>query len=302
MFPTTAVRKSVTTSDGVRLSYLEAGEGQPFVMIPGWSQTAIQWHHQIEHFAKTHRVVALDMRGHGESEKPDFGYRVYRLAKDVRDVMEALDLTDAVLMGHSMGCSVIWALYDLYGPERISALVLVDQSAFLADHPGMGDEERALAGAIFTPAACYDTVMALAGPESLAATERFVGGMFTPEAPRDLVAAVIDLNLAFPRHHSGTLIIDHVHNDWRDVIRRITLPTLTVGGRVSLVPWTSVVWQASAIAGAEVEIFEADEGGAHFMFMENPERFNARVDTFLGAVALRRAGTPAAAATELPLQ
>ncbi|MEO1105169.1 MAG: alpha/beta hydrolase [Pseudomonadota bacterium] len=70
MFTTNAVRKSFTTSDGVTLSYLEAGEGQPFVMIPGWSQTALQWRAQIEAFSKTMRVIAVDMRGHGASDKP----------------------------------------------------------------------------------------------------------------------------------------------------------------------------------------------------------------------------------------
>ena len=85
-------RRTVTTNDGVNLSYIEAGSGQPLVMVPGWSQTAAQWHHQIEAFAQTHRVIALDMRGHGESDKPGHGYRVYRLSQDLRDAMVALDV------------------------------------------------------------------------------------------------------------------------------------------------------------------------------------------------------------------
>jgi len=135
MFETKATRRQIKTSDGVTLSYLEAGEGKPFVMVHGWSQTAAQWSHQINHFSKTHRVIAIDLRGHGASENAAFGYRVYRMSKDVRDVMDALDLKGAVMMGHSMGCSVLWGLYDLFGAERIERFVFVDESPSLSNNP-----------------------------------------------------------------------------------------------------------------------------------------------------------------------
>ncbi|MEM8662612.1 MAG: alpha/beta hydrolase [Pseudomonadota bacterium] len=281
MFTTKATRKSFTTADGVGLSYLEAGEGRPFVMIPGWSQTALQWHDQIDAFAQTHRVIAMDMRGHGASEKPEYGYRVYRLAKDVRELMEALDLSDAVLMGHSMGCSVIWALYDLFSADRIGKLVLVDQSALLADTALLSDEARAQAGAIFTPEAAVDVVSALRGENAKEATAGFVGGMFTPDADREIVETSVALNYDFPRRHAGTLVFDHVFNDWRDVMARITVPTLCIDGESSLVPTSTMRWQASVIPNARVEIFATEEGGAHFMFMENPQKFNALVAEFL---------------------
>ncbi|MGH6902926.1 MAG: alpha/beta fold hydrolase [Geminicoccaceae bacterium] len=70
----------VTTSDGVGLYYLEAGSGKPILMIPGWSQTAEQFKHQITGLSDRYRVIAVDMRGHGESDKPEFGYKISRLA------------------------------------------------------------------------------------------------------------------------------------------------------------------------------------------------------------------------------
>lgn len=57
-------KKSVSTSDGVTLSYLEAGSGKPLVLIPGWSQTAEQFKHQIEGLLGRYRVIALDICGH----------------------------------------------------------------------------------------------------------------------------------------------------------------------------------------------------------------------------------------------
>ena len=57
---------SFITSDGVKLHYLEAGKGQPLVMIPGWSQSAAQFKHQLSGLSDKYRVIAIDMRGHGE--------------------------------------------------------------------------------------------------------------------------------------------------------------------------------------------------------------------------------------------
>jgi pimeloyl-ACP methyl ester carboxylesterase len=281
-FDVDAERKSFTTSDGVTLSYLEAGGGQPFIMIPGWSQAAVQWHHQINHFGKSHRVVAVDMRGHGDSEKVDYGYRITRLSKDVRELMEALDLRDVVLMGHSLGCAVIWGLYDLWGADRIQKLILCDESPYLSDNPLLSDQEKRDAGATFTADALWGVCSALSGPNGEATTKEFIANMFTPQCPRDVVDAVIALNLKFPRKQSAALIVNNVYNDWRDLIRRISVPTLVIGGDASVVPTDCARWIAASIpGGCELEIFGADEGGSHFSFMENPAKFNARLDAFL---------------------
>jgi pimeloyl-ACP methyl ester carboxylesterase len=280
-----ADRKNFTTSDGAGLSYMEAGEGKPFVMIPGWSQTAAQWQAQIDHFAATHRVIALDMRGHGESEKVEHGYRIARLSKDLREVIEALDLDDAIVMGHSMGSSIIWGYYDLWGRDRLAAIVHCDQSPFLSDNPLLSDEERRDAGAMFTNDATFDTCAALAGPEGEATTRGFIGSMFTPAVDPDMLEEAIRLNLKFPRKQSADLIVSHVYNDWRDVIRRIEVPVLVIGGEASIVPLDGLRWAASAVpGGATLEVFGAEEGGSHMMFMENPTEFNARVERFLASL------------------
>src|SRR5262245_13786081 len=99
-------------NDGARIHFMEAGSGKPLVMIPGWSQTAAQFKHQLQGLSDRYRVIALDMRGHGESDKPDHGYRIHRLSKDVQEFLAANDLTGVTLAGHSMGCSVIWGYWE----------------------------------------------------------------------------------------------------------------------------------------------------------------------------------------------
>ncbi|MBI4784575.1 MAG: alpha/beta hydrolase [Oscillatoriophycideae cyanobacterium NC_groundwater_1537_Pr4_S-0.65um_50_18] len=80
-------RKIFRTSDGAALSYISAGQGKSIVMLHGWSQSAEQFKYQIPAFAKHYQVIAIDLRGHGESEKVPFGYRISRLAQDVREVI-----------------------------------------------------------------------------------------------------------------------------------------------------------------------------------------------------------------------
>jgi pimeloyl-ACP methyl ester carboxylesterase len=95
-------------------------------------------------------------------------------------------------------------------------------------------------------------------------------------------AWLLEQNLQLPRRHAATLLLHLAMQDWRDVIPRITLPTLIVGGRVSLVPWQSQAWIQAHIPGARLEIFEEHEGGNHHMFIEGAAKFNRLLREFLG--------------------
>ena len=72
------MQKNFTTSDGAVLTYTDEGQGPALVMLPGWSQSAAMFRHQIEHFSSTHRVLAVDFRGHGKSPDAARGFRIFR--------------------------------------------------------------------------------------------------------------------------------------------------------------------------------------------------------------------------------
>jgi len=272
----------VVTNDGVTLRYEEAGSGKTLVCIPGWSQTAAQFKHQLSGLSDRYRVIAVDMRGHGESDKPDTGYTIQRLAKDVQDLLVARNLTDVTLMGHSMGSSVIWSYWQLWGADRLSKLIFVDQMPMITADPRWSPQEKEDSGAIFDPTSLYDTINLLAGPDGVKTTEGFIGGMFTKAYSRSEVSWVVQQNLKMPRKYAAALLYNHATQDWRPVIPRITLPTLVVGGRASVVPWKSQVWIQKQMPRSRIEIFEENEGGNHFMFMENPDKFNRIVRDFMG--------------------
>jgi pimeloyl-ACP methyl ester carboxylesterase len=274
-------RGVVTTSDGVCLRYIDRGSGQPLVLIHGWSQAAELFRYQIDGLSNHSRVIACDQRGHGESDKPIFGYRIARLAKDLHEVLTALDLRDVTALGHSMGCSVLWCYWDLFGSERLARLVLVDQPPFLTANPAWSPSEREAAGATTTADERIDIANRLAASTGNATIRERVEKMTTGTLDPAVREWIVGQNLKMPRAAAAALYLNHGSQDWRDVIPRITLPALIIGGRASIIPWRSQAWIHEQISGSRLEVFEAEEGGSHFPFIENPARFNSLVADFI---------------------
>jgi len=278
-------RKSVRIDGDVTLSYLEGGSGRTLIMLPGWSQTASGFEKQFDDLIEVATVIALDQRGHGESDRPASGSRIQRLAKDLYDVVVALDLHDFDLLGHSMGASVIWSYHSMFGNERPPRrLVLVDQAPAVLAQPGWDEAERESYGCLLPNAeALADFEGGVLASGTVETHKELIRGMFTSgidEADLERIAAE---NLKMPRAQAAELLHDHGVIDWRSEIGAIELPTLVIGAEASIFSAASQRWIAGQIDGAEVEIFAADDGGSHFMFFENPSRFNARVSAFLAA-------------------
>ena len=112
----------------------------------------------------------------------------------------------------------------------------------------------------------------------------FVTGMLSGAISTEDRAFIIEENLRVPPAAAAALLFETSVADWRDVIRRIDLPTLICAGEGSVVPLASQRWIRDQISGARLEVFSADEGGSHFMFWESPNRFNRVVAEFLGDV------------------
>ena len=270
-----------TVSDDVALNYLDFGSGRSIVMIPGWSQTAEMFREQLLPLSKHFRCIAIDMRGHGESQNNGQGFTIDRLATDVNEVIAGLDLEKPILLGHSMGASVLWRYIEKFGSSNVSKLVFVDQAPVLLQQSGWSTEQCQQFGAIFDKAALEAVCSSLIDPDAAnAATINLLQSMFSEDFPRDQFDWVVTENLKFERASAAALLRDHCHHDWRSVITRIDVPSLVVGGKASLMPWQSQQWLSENIPNAKLALFEADEGGQHFMFLENPALFNKIVFNF----------------------
>lgn len=118
--------------DGVALSYDEAGEGEPPVLlVHGWCCDHGYLAPQFEYFAERgHRVVAVDLRGHGSSDKPHQHYAMQIFTDDLAWMCERLELAKPVVVGHSMGGIVAFDLAARY-PDLPSAIVMLDAAVVL---------------------------------------------------------------------------------------------------------------------------------------------------------------------------
>lgn len=116
----------VDVGDGVRLHYATAGDGPPLVLVHGFPQTWWEWRRIMPALARRFRVIAVDYRGAGDSDRPVAGYDKRTMAADVRAVARALlDDRPFALVGHDMGAFVSYAL-AAHHPEAVSRLVLID--------------------------------------------------------------------------------------------------------------------------------------------------------------------------------
>lgn len=276
-------RKSIRILDGPVLSYLEGGTGRPLLMLHGWSQSATGFSGQYEKLCETRRVIAPDWRGHGESEKPETGYRICRFAKDLVEFLDALSLTDFDVLCHSLGASVFWAYLSMFGKERPpQKVIFIDEPAALLARPDWNEQVRREAGAIIASLEVLaNFTNSVRDADTVAAHAEILRPMFTNSYPEEKLFAVAKENLKFPRSHAAVLLADNCLQDWRSVVREIDKEVLVVAAEASPHPLDSQIWIANQIKGAELEIFAETEGGSHFMFLENPDRFNIVLTRFL---------------------
>ncbi|MBN9734903.1 MULTISPECIES: alpha/beta hydrolase [unclassified Pseudonocardia] len=275
-----------TTSDGVELTYRDSGPASgtaapPLVMLHGWGQTQAMFRHQLTGLAGGRRVLTLDQRGHGVSEKPHHGYRIARLARDAQEFLDHLGLGQADVLGWSMGASVWWSVVDQYGTGRIRRLVVVDQPAAVAAVPWMSAGDQRDSGAIFDVAALVSLCASLDGPEGRKAATDFVRGMFSGDTDPEVWAFVEQEIASTPPHAGVPLLWDHCAQDWRDVLPRIDVPTLVIGCDGSHVDPGSQRYIADRVPDARLHVFGRDVASSHFPFLENPPAFDAVVAEFL---------------------
>lgn len=117
---------TITTKDGTSIFYKDWGQGQPVVFSHGWPLSADAWDGQMQFLgSQGFRVIAHDRRGHGRSDQPWDGNTMDQYADDFAELIEALDLKDAVLVGHSTGGGEVAHYIGRHGSGRVAKAVLV---------------------------------------------------------------------------------------------------------------------------------------------------------------------------------
>ena len=127
------IQSRVAEVNGLKIHYLTAGKGEPIILLHGYAQTSHMWRPLMPELAKTHTVIAPDLRGFGQSAKPRQGYDKKTMATDIHALATALGYKRVKLAGHDIGLMVAYA-YAAQFPAEVDRIALMD--AFL---PGVGD-------------------------------------------------------------------------------------------------------------------------------------------------------------------
>lgn len=263
---------TVIADDGYRIHVAEHGDatGRPVVLLAGFTAAATTWRFQVRSLANAgYRVLAVDVRGHGDTEPIGRGVTMARRGDDVQAVLEQLDVRDATLVGGSMGGNTIWAFVQRHGTERVRAIVVVDQT------PRMLNDADWSHGYYGYEPSNRDSFFAEGIPPT---------GVGAPIWRRGM--RVVRLLQAMGRPHGGDLspgeldiLGDHARADWRPVIAATDVPTLFVAGAESeLWPATHAA-AAAALAprGESAVILRA----GHATNMEQPAAFDRGLLEFL---------------------
>ncbi len=121
---------------GVRVFFTDDGAGDPpMIFIHGFSCDSHDWSWQLPHFEATHRIIAVDLRGHGRSSVPAGGYDVLSFAADVIGLLEHLAIEPVVVVGHSLG-GAIAASIAVERPDLVTAVVAIDPGHLFPDEAG----------------------------------------------------------------------------------------------------------------------------------------------------------------------
>jgi pimeloyl-ACP methyl ester carboxylesterase len=133
--PAPVVESKFANVNGARLHYLlQAGQGDPVVLLHGFGQSSQMWRPLMRELAKDHTVVAVDLRGAGQSDAPEEGYAKSAMAGDVHELMRLLGYDKVSVVGHDIGSMVAYA-YAAQFPNEVKRIALLD-APFL---PGVGD-------------------------------------------------------------------------------------------------------------------------------------------------------------------
>ena len=266
------------TVNGTQLYYERAGAGAPpLVLVHGFGCAHEDWQLQVEAFSPRHMVISCDLRGHGASPGEPASCSIETYGADVAALARALNLSGAVLVGHSMGTRVVLQAC-LGAPDRVAGVVLVDGSfQAAAGERAEEDVRRAIASTGYA---------AWAGG-------LFEQMFFAPSATAERIRARAE---RLPEAVGAALFPRMVRWDARNMaaaLGRVGVPLLVIQStmmtperkRVPLAPGATTPWLEMVRSRAPHAQIEVVPGVAHFTMLEAPDTVNRLLADFIARVA-----------------
>jgi non-heme chloroperoxidase len=258
---------------GVKLHVMETGnpQGRPIVFLHGVSQCYLQWSRQMNStLAGDHRLIALDMRGHGFSDKPPSGYDDSKLwADDVNAVLRDLDLDHPVLSGWSYGPLVILDYIRHYGEDRLGGLQFIGAVTKLGSADAMSVLTPEFLGVV-------PQFLSIDAETCLTGLKGLLRLCFAQEPSPSELYMMLGYNASVPSYVRQGMFSRSFNND--DLLPKIRKPVLITHGALDAIVKPAVVDQhKSAMPHAQVHLM-ANLG--HAAFWEDATAFNERLHAF----------------------
>ncbi|HSE32050.1 MAG TPA: alpha/beta hydrolase [Pyrinomonadaceae bacterium] len=249
------------TLDGAKIHYVNYGEGSDaLVLIHGWTQSIDAWRDQIPELAKRNRVIAIDLPGHGKSDKPEVKYSMDYFARAVEAVMRDAKVNRAVLVGHSMGTPVARQFYRKY-PDKTIAIVIVDGAL-----KPFGDA-----------AMMNGLIEGLRGPNYKQTITQMFSGLSGPSLAPEIKDRIAAATMSTPQPVLVSAMEGMADPTiWGD--DKINVPVLALMAKNPFYPPDMEAASRALVPNVEYHTWE---GVGHFLMMEKPKEFNAAVIAFL---------------------
>jgi pimeloyl-ACP methyl ester carboxylesterase len=246
--------------DGVKIHYKSYGKGKDaLVLIHGWTCNLDNWREQIPELSKRNRVIALDLPGHGQSDKPEIKYTMDLFANAVDAVMRDAKVDHAVLVGHSMGTPVARQFYRKY-PQKTLAIVIVDGGLRLFGTKEMRDGFLAM----FRSPGYKESggQMLLQMMANLPAAEQERGKASFANTPQYVIVGAMEA----------------MSDEALYAPDKINVPVLAILAKSPFWPADTEQFLHSLAPDLEFQMWE---GVGHFVMLEKPKQLNDAVIAFL---------------------
>ena len=256
------VKQNTADFEGNKVVYFETGKSSKkdaLVFVHGWTCNADFWKDSINAFPGQ-RVIAIDLIGHGRSDKPQANYSMEYFARSVEAVLKKAKVERAVLVGHSMGTPVVRQFYRLF-PNKTLGIVIVDGAV-----KGFAADEATMKGYVAPLRADYTANM-----------PKFLEQMLAPVQDKQL-REFIAKSMASTPGHVAVSAWDGMADPkiWSD--DKINVPVLAVMAPGPF--WPPNVKDVFAAVAPNLD-FQMWSGVSHFLMMEKPKEFNTAVKSYI---------------------
>lgn len=259
--------KAVRLPGGLTLDYVEQGNrsGVPLLLVHAVADSRRAFDPVLPHLPPSIRAFAMSQRGHGDSDRPETGYRPADFAFDLAAFMDALGLKAAVVAGGSSG-GVVARRFAIDHPDRTVGLVLLGAPLALGEKPGVREMWES-------------TFSKLADPIDPGMVREFVEMTVAPSVPRDLLEVLVAESLKPPALVWRETMRGLIEDDSADELGKIAAPTLVVwGDQDTILSRSDQEAMTASILDARLVVYE---GAGHTFYWEDPARVAADIAAFV---------------------